>query len=518
MRARQHFALAHSLETDMENEYLIRTSKLSKQYPGVLALDTMDFDLEPGEVHALFGENGAGKSTLISMLAGANHPSGGKIILNGQEVRFDSVADARNKGIYTIFQEFSLIPTLTVAENIFLGLEPMKGPFIDHRAMRRQAREIFRELEFDIDETEIVAHLSRAQQQMVEIAKAVHGDLSVLILDEPTASLTEREVDHLFKFIASLKKRGVGVIYISHRIQEFARIADRVTILRDGAKIGTVAMENTDDSTLVEMMTGRAITEIYPQIKKSDGEVVLTAKNLCTTGVDDCSLEVKAGEVLGIAGLVGSGKSRLFRAIMGLTTRLGGRVTLKGRDISHASTRAIINGGMYYLSPDRKTEGLDMVKTTNDNLALNLVMSGYGAGATGLINWPAVKAQGARIADHVKLQEGYRNKLVSQLSGGNQQKVLFGKCFGVEADVYILDEPSVGVDMGTRTALYLLIKELAEAGKAVVVISSDLPEVMNLAHRLIVLAHGKITAELSGSDMSEDVVLKYFFDEGGAKA
>ncbi len=500
----------------MTSSALIETTDLSKQYPGVLALNAVDFDLQPGEVHVLFGENGAGKSTLISMLAGANSPTSGKIRLEGQEVRFESVADAQRKGIYTVFQEFSLIPTLTVAQNIFLGWEPTIGPFLDQRTMRKRSVEMLGELGFDIDPNAIVAQLSRAQQQMVEITKAFHGDLKVLILDEPTASLTDREVDHLFEFVAQLKARNVGVIYISHRIQEFARIANRVTVLRDGAKIGTVAMTETDNDALVEMMTGRAITEIYPIIERRSGDVVLKAECLRTPGIQEASFKVRTGEVLGVAGLVGSGKSRLFRTVMGLTSRTGGTVTLKGQDISDAATRDIIRAGVYYLSPDRKAEGLDLAKAANDNLAVNLVMGDKVGGTSPFVNWPAIRSKTTTISDYVELHPAYRAKPVSQLSGGNQQKVLFGKCFGQNAEIYIFDEPTVGVDMGTRAALYLLIKELAEGGKAVVLISSDLPEVMNLAHRMLVLAHGRISAELEGDDMTEDQVLKFFFDESGA--
>lgn len=502
----------------MSQETLIETRGLSKQYPGVMALDAVDFDLRAGEVHVLFGENGAGKSTLISMVAGANKPSSGQMMVCGREARFDTVADAQKMGIYTVFQEFSLIPTLTVAQNIFLGWEPRIGPFIDHRAMRRQAKEMFAELDFDIDPGAMTASLSRAQQQMVEITKAFHGDLSVLILDEPTASLTDREVDHLFAFIKTLKAKGVGIIYISHRMQEFARIADRVTTLRDGAKIGTVAMADTNEDALVEMMTGRAISEIYPTIAKGSGEVLMRAENVATTGVQPASIDIRAGEVLGVAGLVGSGKSRLFRAIMGLAPRQGGKVTLGKRDISHAPTRHIIQAGVYYLSPDRKHEGLDLAKSSNANLALNPMMDRLEERMRGFVNWRAIAAKTESIADKVELNPAYRPKLVSQLSGGNQQKVLFGKAFGQDIDIYIFDEPTVGVDMGTRAALYLLIRDLAEAGKAVVLISSDLPEVLNLSHRMIVLGHGRITAELSGDEMTEDTVLKYFFDETGATA
>lgn len=501
----------------MTAQPLIETKGLTKQYPGVLALDSVDFDLKPGEVHVLFGENGAGKSTLISMLAGANTPSQGAITLDGEDVKFDNVADAQNKGIYTVFQEFSLIPTLTVAQNIFLGWEPMRGPFIDHKSMRKRAHEMLLELGFDIDPNEVTAHLSRAQQQMVEITKAFHGDLKVLILDEPTASLTDKEVDHLFEFVNELKSKGVGIIYISHRIQEFSRIANRVTVLRDGGKIGTVDMTDTDEDALVEMMTGRAIDEIYPTIAKGSGEVLLTVSGLSTAGVHDASFEVRAGEVLGVAGLVGSGKSRLFRTVMGLTARIAGTVTMRDTDISRKPTREIIKEGLYYLPPDRKAEGLDLAKSSRENLAINLVMGDKVGGNSQLVKWSEVNAESETISDYVELHQGYRNKPVSQLSGGNQQKVLFGKCFGQNADIIIFDEPTVGVDMGTRAALYLLIKELAESGKGVVVISSDLPEVMNLSHRMIVLAHGRISAELSGDDMTEEQVLKFFFDETGAK-
>ncbi|ATG47944.1 sugar ABC transporter ATP-binding protein [Celeribacter ethanolicus] len=491
---------------------LLTTHNLTKTYPGVRALDGVDFDLMAGEVHVLFGENGAGKSTLISMLAGANTPSEGKIYLENREVAFDSVARAKAHGVFTVFQEFSLIPTLTVAENMFLGQEPRTGLLVDHAEMRRRAQEIFDTLGFPISPTAQVSSLSRAQQQMLEISKAFHGDPKVLILDEPTASLTDREVDHLFHFIERQKAKGVGIIYISHRMQEFKRIADRITVLRDGAKIGTVEMAGTDEAALVEMMTGRAIAEIYPTIATEPGEVVLEVQNLATSSVAPSSLTLRRGEVLGVAGLVGCGKSRFFRAMMGLGPRRSGTVALKSQDITGRPTREIIRSGLYYLSPDRKHEGLDLAKTSDENLALNVVTSGAPV-KRGWIDWRKVRDTVAGIATRVELPDAYRARRVSQLSGGNQQKVLFGKAFGQEADVYIFDEPTVGVDMGTRAALYLKIKALAEAGKAVVVISSDLPEAINLSHRILVFANGQVSAELPRAEASEDTVLKYFFTE-----
>jgi len=491
---------------------LLTTRKLTKTYPGVHALKAVDFDLMAGEVHVLFGENGAGKSTLISMLAGANAPSEGKIYLEGHEVVFDSVARAKEHGVFTVFQEFSLIPTLTVAENMFLGQEPRSGLLIDHAEMRRRAQEIFDTLGFPISPTAQVSSLSRAQQQMLEISKAFHGEPKVLILDEPTASLTDREVDHLFNFIKIQKDKGVGIIYISHRMQEFERIADRITVLRDGAKVGTVGISNTDEASLVEMMTGRSIAEIYPQISSKFGEVVLEVDNLSTQGVSPTSLTLRRGEVLGVAGLVGCGKSRFFRAMMGLAPTQSGTIRLKGCDITGRPTRHIIRAGLYYLSPDRKHEGLDLAKTSDENLSLNVITSGAPV-KRGWINWHSVRNAVGTIATRVELPDNYRTRRVSQLSGGNQQKVLFGKAFGQEADVYIFDEPTVGVDMGTRAALYLKIKELAEAGKAVVVISSDLPEAINLSHRLMVFANGFVSAELPRIEATEDTVLKHFFTE-----
>lgn len=499
----------------MSQTPLIETVGLTKRYPGVVALNAVDFDLLPGEVHVLFGENGAGKSTLISMIAGANTPSDGEIRVRGTPVHFQTVADARAAGISAVFQEFSLVPTLTVAENIFLGDEPRKGLLLDRRAMTARARALFADLEFDIDPKRRVSTLSRAEQQMVEIAKALHRDVSILILDEPTASLTDREVDHLFAVVQSMKARGVGVIYISHRMQEFARIADRVTVLRDGAYIGTVQMAETNEAELVEMMAGRAIEEIYPEIARNPGPPLLSVTGLHAWGVHGVDLEVRPGEVLGVAGLVGSGKSRAFRALMGLLPVKAGRVSLAGRDMTGKPTRAMMKAGAYYLTADRKTEGLQLAFTARDNLAQGILACDN---RMGLLPWRRIRAQGDAVAERVDLPAAYRSRLVAKLSGGNQQKALFGRGLGRDYDLYIFDEPTVGVDMGARASIYRLIRDLAEAGKAVVVISSDLPEVMNLAHRLVVFSHGRISAELDGDAISESAVLAHFFDEEGVPA
>jgi len=491
---------------------LVEMLAISRQFPGVKALDGVNFTLMAGEVHVLFGENGAGKSTLISILAGVYRPTSGVVRINGAAVDFASVKDSRDAGIGAVFQEFSLVPTLTVAENIYLGNEPLSGPLINRRAMRRDAQRLFDDLGFAIDVTRSVMSLSRAEQQMVEIAKAFQANARILILDEPTASLTERETERLFEIIASARARGVGIIYISHRIHEFAAMADRITVLRDGKLIGTVGARELSETALVEMMTGRSIDQIYPHIARAEKpEVVLSLRGLRAWGVSGVDLDVRSGEVLGIAGLVGSGKSRTFRAVIGLNQISSGTVSFHGRDITGAAPPQLIGQGIFYLPSDRKAEGLLLAASGRDNIAVSMLNRRDTGGLFGLRSFSKVRALTDEVGRRVDLSRAFLDRAVSKLSGGNQQKVLFGKGFGADYDLYILDEPTVGVDMGTRAALYRLIKQIAEAGKAVVVISSDLPEVMNLAHRLVVFSHGRISAELERPQISEQAVLKAFF-------
>jgi ribose transport system ATP-binding protein len=492
---------------------------ITKAFPGVNALSDVDFKLQRGEVHVLFGENGAGKSTLVSILSGVHPPTAGTIRIEGEEVQFGSVQGARRAGIGTVFQEFSLVPTLTVFENVYLGKEPRRGPFIDRRAMAEGAEALFKELQFDIDIRMPVAGLSRAQQQMVEIAKALHAKARVLILDEPTASLTETETAKLFAFIARARAGGVGIVYISHRIQEFARIADRITVLRDGRLVATVAAGGVSETALVELMTGRAIDKVYPEIRRTaGGATLLSARGLHAAGVNGVDIDVRAGEVLGVAGLVGSGKSRVWRSMLGLQPIWAGTVSLMGRDVTGRPTRELLKGGVVYLPPDRKAEGLLLAASARSNIRLGLLDRRDLVGLLGMPSPTRSREEADAIGARVGLASRVMPNAVGTLSGGNQQKVLFGKGFGQERHVYILDEPTVGVDMGTRTQLYRLIRDLAEAGKAVVVISSDLPEVMHLSHRLLVFAGGRISAQLEGPDIAEETVLRHFFNQSRTSA
>lgn len=497
---------------------LLATRGLTKDYPGVRALDAVDFDLRPGEVHILFGENGAGKSTLISMLSGATSPSAGHIERDGSPVRFNSVHDARAMGVSAVFQEFSLIPQMTVEQNLFLGAEHTRGIFLDNADMRREARRILDELAFDLDPSRAVQHLSRAEQQMLEIAKAFRSDLSVLILDEPTASLTDHETDQLFRLIGDLTARGVGIVYITHRMAEIRRIGDRITVLRDGRYVATLDTADADEARLVELMTGREVGAIFPDIDLGvpGGEVLALDRVTTASGnVLDVSLHVRKGEIVGLAGLVGSGKSEAMQAAFGALKVASGTVRYKGRDVTGHSPGAAIRDGFLYLPADRHEEGLLMVRPVRENMSLaSLDVAPFRRG-------PFLDRAGERgivrdLALRLNLSPNQPERAVDHFSGGNQQKAMLARSLTRPVDLVVFDEPTVGVDVGTRQAIYRFIVDLAEAGTAVVIVSSDLPEILNLTKRAYVFYRGRAQAELAGDELTEEAVLANFFERESA--
>jgi ribose transport system ATP-binding protein len=495
------------------NEPLLSLHNVSKQYPGVLALDRVDFDLRCAETHVLFGENGAGKSTLTALIAGVQAPTHGEIIYAGSAVHFRSVRDARAVGVSAVFQEFSLVPTMTVAENLFLGNEPGKAGFRDRAALVRGARKLLADLDFPLEPGRRVSTLSRAEQQMVEIAKAFRGKLRTLILDEPTASLTDRETERIFALIERLKGEGVGIIYITHRMQEIRRVADRVTVLRDGRNVGTIDGTNLDEGLLIEMMCGRSIGEIYPKIAFKPQDTILSLASVSTAGgVCEATLYARRGEIVGIAGLVGSGKSEVVRVAFGLEALVGGAVSFKGKNINRPTPRRMLADGQFYLPPDRKDEGLVLVASAR----ANIMLSGLGTSAVrrpfGFYSHRAEDNSARSIAHSVELALRDLKRDVAHLSGGNQQKVLFGKGLAQRIELFVFDEPTVGVDIRTRSVLYGVIQRLCEAGAAIIVVSSDLPEVLHLSHRLYVMRGGRIVAECTGDQINESTVLGYFFD------
>lgn len=489
---------------------------VSKEYAGARALDGVDFELRGGEVHVLFGENGAGKSTLISILAGARKPSAGRIRFRGRAVRLDSVHDARRLGIRAVFQEFSLVPQMSVEENLFLGAEATRGGLLRKRTLRRRAQALLDRLHFGLDAARRVETLTRAEQQMVEIAKAFGEEPAVLILDEPTASLTDNETDILFNLVGGLKAKGVGVIYITHRMGEIRRIGDRVTVLRDGKYVATVGA-STADAELVQLMTGRAISEIFPAIHATPGEEALAVDAVTTAagGVRGASLSARRGEIVGLAGLVGAGKSEVARACFGLEKIGRGKVRLHGENVTGLPPAAMLKRGLFYSPPDRREEGLVMMRSCHENIALP-ALGGAAFSSRGFLRHRRGAATTRRLAEQFRLSPMRMSRAVEFFSGGNQQKVMLAKSRARAAEVFIFDEPTVGVDVGTRNEIYRFMKELCEAGAAVVLVSSDLPEILNLSHRVYVFCRGEVRAELAGPDITEDAVLSAFFHREAA--
>jgi len=496
---------------------LLEVRGLSKRYPGVDALSNVDFDLRAGEVHILFGENGAGKSTLISIISGAQQPTSGTIWLNGEEAQLASVHDGRVQGINAVYQEFSLVPHLTVAENIFLGHEPVRLGLLDAARTLKQASQILERLGFPVPPGEKVAYLSRAEQQMVEIAKAFRSAPRILILDEPTASLTEREAERLFTLIDAARRDGVGIIYITHRMAEIGKIGNRVTILRDGKKVTTIPVNEADDDRLVQLMTGRVISQIFPHIYHKPTELRLKVQNLSTTRrtVRSVNIEVYSGEVVGIAGLVGSGKSDVGRACFGLEKIGSGEVWIDGVRTTKMSSREVLDRGVYYLPSDRRQEGLVLNRCARENISLadlrESSLSSYG-----FLQLAEERRRALKLGKQVELRPLHLEKSAEQFSGGNQQKIMVAKALARNAGVVIFDEPTVGVDVGTRVAIYGLIRDLCESGCAILLISSDLPEILHLTHRAYVMYRGELRTELRSGDITQENVLSHFFERRSA--
>jgi ribose transport system ATP-binding protein len=495
-------------------EPLLRLAGITKRFTGVLALDGVDLDVRAGELHVLFGENGAGKSTLINVISGTFAPDAGSFRFGGQEIGRLSPHRARQIGISPVFQEFSLVPSLTVEENLFLGREVSRGGVLRAGAMRRRARDLIDELGFDLDPGARVDDLSRAHQQMAEIAKALLGRVKLLILDEPTASLTERETQRLFELIAKLKREGVGIIYVSHRMREIRALADRVTVLRDGRHIRTLEAATATDGELVELMTGRRIDVLFPQIRHAPGPVALDVENLSTADgtVAGVNFHARAGEITGIAGLVGCGKSELVRAVYGLEPITGGRIRLHGVPYEAPSPRETLRRGAAYFPANRVTEGLALTRPIRENASMTALDLPRLARA-GVLRAKAERALVAPIMERLKLRPPNIERAVGNLSGGNRQKVMLGRALTRDLTIFLFDEPSVGIDVGAKLEVYDFMKRLVEDGAAVVVVSSELPEVLALSNRLYVMHHGRIAAELTGAAKTETNVLASFFSD-----
>ncbi|MGI5468561.1 sugar ABC transporter ATP-binding protein [Streptomyces sp. CA-132043] len=509
---------------------LLRVEGVTKSFPGVRALDGVDMSLRAGEVHVLLGENGAGKSTLIKMLSGAHRPDGGRILADGGHVKdghraaadeggaglravhIRSAQDAERLGIATIHQEFNLVPGLTVAENVFLGRQPRTAlGLVDKKTMRARAAELLARVRLDVSPNTPVAELGIARLQMVEIAKALSLKARILIMDEPTAVLTSEEVETLFGLVRELREAGVGIIFITHHLEEIGALGDRVTVLRDGRSVAEVPA-GTDEDELIRLMVGRDIAEQYPRERPEEpGAPLLRVRGLSRNGskggpvFQDIGFEVRAGEVVGVAGLVGAGRTEVARAIFGVDAYDAGTVEIDGKELARGDVRAAMRAGLGLVPEDRKGQGLLLDASLQDNLTLARL---HRDTRGGLVDRGAQRREAARVAGQLKVRMSGLGQSVRTLSGGNQQKIVIGKWLLTDTRLLILDEPTRGVDVGAKVEIYRLINELTASGRAVLMISSDLPEVLGMSDRVLVMSQGRLAGELPAAEATQDAVME----------
>jgi rhamnose transport system ATP-binding protein len=495
---------------------MLVVSQVAKSYAGVRALSDASLEVRAGEIHALVGENGAGKSTLVRILTGATAPDGGTVTIAGDEVRHFSPTEGRRLGVVAIHQHPALFPDLSVAENLALGVEP-GGRFsrVDWPARRARARDALARVGADIDVDREARSLSLPEQQLVEIARALSIRARLLILDEPTASLTPREVDRLFALLAELRGAGVALIYISHRLEELPRLADRVTVLRDGRSVGTEAMADVNPAQLIRMMVGREVSAIFPKRELPLGEPVLEIEHLSSAeaGLDDVSLTVRRGEIVGLSGLVGAGRTELARVLFGLAKRDRGRVAVAGRDVTPGSPHDAIAAGIAYLPEDRRRHGvvLDMPVASNLTLAALSRIS-----RRGILDLAAERQTATRLVEQLGVKTASIATPVGHLSGGNQQKVSLGRWLVAPPALLILDEPTQGVDVGAKAEIHRLIGDLAAEGMGVLMISSELPEVLGMSDRILVMRRGRIVAAFDRAAADAESVMAAAFGRAPA--
>ena len=489
-------------------EYLLRVDHVRKEFPGVIALDNVSFKLRPGTVHALMGENGAGKSTLMKIIAGIYQPDSGSLQLHGKDIRLSSPLDALENGIAMIHQELNLMPYMTVAENIWIGREPktLLG-FVDHGALRRRTAVLFDRLSIDIDPEIEVRDLSVANRQMVEIAKAVSYDSDVLIMDEPTSALTETEVAHLFEIIRGLKAQGRGIVYITHKMNELFEIADEVSVFRDGCYIGTHPAPDVTRDDIIRMMVGRDITQLFPKETVPIGETVLSIRDLTLKDVfHSVSFDLHAGEILGVAGLIGSGRSNVAETIFGVTPASAGEIWIDGIKTKIDSPQTAMKCGMAFLTEDRKETGCFLALDVLENMQIAVLNQDFvknGFVAEGDIGR---RCGEMRDALHVKTPD--MQERIENLSGGNQQKVLIGRWLLTKPKMLILDEPTRGIDVGAKAEIHKLITRLAGQGVAVIMISSEMPEILGMSDRIMVMHEGRVTGFLDRADADQIKIME----------
>jgi ribose transport system ATP-binding protein len=489
---------------------------IRKLFPGVVSLDNASLFVEKGEVHILLGENGAGKSTLVKVLAGAYERNGGTIVFEGRELTRITPRIAQENGISIIYQELNLVRTMSAAENIFLGREPMKKTpawSVDWNRLYKDTEAILDRLNLHIDPRRKVQDLGIAEQQMVEVAKALSQKSRIIIMDEPTAVLTEQEIDNLFQIVRQIRAEGISIIYISHRLEEFERIGDRITVMRDGKTVTTVKVSETTIPELIKLMVGRELREQYPESHKKTGSYVMEVNKLTRTGVlKGISFGVKSGEILGIAGLVGSGRTELARAIFGADPVTSGEIRINGKKVTINAPHKAIQAGIGFVTEDRKQQGLVLPMSVGHNMTL-ADLSNYTRYTKLMLN-----REKSAVRDYVK-KLGVRTPSIDQrvinLSGGNQQKVVLAKWMLSRSRIYLFDEPTRGIDVGAKAEVYALMNSLVEAGAAIIMISSDLPEILGMSDRVLVMCRGEILGEIQAEEATQEKIL--YYAAGGGK-
>jgi ribose transport system ATP-binding protein len=489
-----------------EESTLLEVRGIVKEFPGVRALGGVDLSLRAGEVHALVGENGAGKSTLIKILAGVYRKDSGDIIFEGQPLELHNAHESLQKGIKVVFQELALIKGLTVAENVFLESFPLRrGGTVDWKALKSRTKDILDTIGLDLDPMMMVSRLTVSQQQMVEIARALSHEARVVIMDEPTSALTPNEVRLLFQVIRKLKSMGKGVLYVTHKLEEVFEICDNVTVFRDGQRISTRAIAATNPNEIVTDMVGREITTLFPRTHSGKGEAVLSVRSLCTeTKLKDVSLDVHAGEVLGVFGLLGAGRTELAKAVFGLDGVSAGEVRVRGVRLRPGSTTHSAKAGLGLLTEDRKGEGLVLQMSVSQNMTLPSLND---FSSLGYIRTRSEGARSQEFVDKLSIKTPSLKHKVEYLSGGNQQKVLLARWLMKKLTVIILDEPTRGIDVGAKAEIHRLIDELAKGGLAVIVMTSEMPELLGVSDRILVMSNGRVTGEFERDDASQEKIL-----------
>jgi ABC-type sugar transport system ATPase subunit len=498
----------HILEMKGITKYIFDDLGKGIRESGVRILDNVDFNLRAGEVHVLMGENGAGKSTLMKILSGIIPYDDGEIILNGEHAEFKGIKESRNKGISLIHQELNLCPMLDVGRNMFLGREPKRGLLIDNKKMYDDSQALLSALGLDLNPRSLVARLSVPQQQVVEIAKALSYNSNILIMDEPTASLTKNEISRLFETIRDLRAKGMGIIYISHRFEEIDQIGDRISVLRDGKYCGTMDVKGYDPNKLIQLMVGRSISDMYPRSHEAGKEVVLTVENLqLTAQAKPLSFKVHKGEIVGFAGLVGAGRTEVGKIVFGAMNCHAGIIKYLNEPLYRHTPKKSIQKGVIYLSEDRKSEGL----VVDFSIAKNITLASLGRlFPRGIINRKKDRRQAAMMSRQLNVVARSIDQLARTLSGGNQQRVVIAKCLACEPKLMILDEPTRGIDIGAKAEIYEIINDIAKQGVAILFISSELPELIGMSDRIYVMHEGTIAGELSDrAQMTQEGILKY---------